>query len=314
MILPHKLSQGSTIGIFSPSEPITAVRRSRFARGISILEGHGYQVITAPNAFAQDSYMAGTVAQRVDDIHTLCESTKVDALMASWGGKSANQLLGDLDFDLIARERKSILGFSDGCVLLNAITARTGLVTFYGPNVAGKLHETLHSDLALLRQAGGSGGLSNLLGSPNGVDSRVLRAGEVAGRLFGGNLSTFVLGCVASNVMPKFQPGGILFWESASEPIQIVDQLLSCLENAGIFQDLAGMIVGDFIHDDPTLYRFRDPFKMLIERTERYGFPVVYCPTFGHPETLENPVLPIGALCQLSTRDMMLRLLEPVVE
>lgn len=312
MTRPHKLSTGQCIGVFAPSEPITESRLSKLQRGISILEDQGFTVRLGNHALKQRYYMPGTPKERVDDIHELARSDQVNALMVAWGGKSANQLLTLINYDALSEARKPILGFSDGGVLLNAITAQTGLITFYGPNVVGKLFETKHADLGLLR-----GGFlhpkNNLLGDTQSVSAKVLRDGQASGRLFGGNLSTFTLGCLNSRFMPTFEPG-IFFWESGGERLQIVDQHLTCLRNAGMFDRVGAMIVGDFIHEDKPDYKSRDPFEMILECLDSYTFPVVYCPTFGHPGHLENPIIPVGALCQFSSADMSLTLQEPVVE
>ena len=150
MIYPYRLRHGDPIGIYSPSEPITEERLPRFNKGISVLSSHGYTVKYGDNVFKQNAYMAGTIKERINDINMLLSNNNVKAIMTSWGGKSCNQLLPYLDYGLIAKQRKPIMGFSDGCVLLNSITYKTGLITFHGPNVAGKLYETKHSDMSLL--------------------------------------------------------------------------------------------------------------------------------------------------------------------
>src|SRR6266700_4680280 len=182
MIRPHKLATGQCIGVFAPSEPITESRSSKLQRGISILEDCGFTVRLGSNVAKQRYYMAGTPKERVDDIHELASADQVNALMAAWGGKSANQLVSLINYEILKQAQKPILGFSDGGVLLNAITAQTGLITFYGPNVVGKLFETKHADLALLR-----GGFvqpkNNLLGDTQNVSARVLREGRASGKL-----------------------------------------------------------------------------------------------------------------------------------
>jgi len=47
-------------------------------------------------------------------------------------------LLPLLDYDLIRRNPKILMGYSDITALLNGIHARTGLVTFHGPNAGGR--------------------------------------------------------------------------------------------------------------------------------------------------------------------------------
>lgn len=312
MIKPRKILQNSCIGIYSPSEPITENRKERVAQGINVIHQNGFRVKLGTNVFAQRYYMAGEPACRAQDVNQLIKDENVDILLASWGGKSCNQILPLIDFDLIKKSRKPILGFSDGCVLLNAITAKTNLFTFHGPNVAGKFFETKHPDLSILIKDFYEDKV-NLLGKTENVNFRILKKGKCQGRLFGGNLSTFVLGLLGSEYIPKFKEG-IFFWESAGETPQIIDQFLTCLKNAGIFNFVKGMIIGDFIREETEKYKARDPFDAILDIFNDFNFPILHCPTFGHPGHLENPVIPIGPMCELNAKEVSLYLLESVIE
>lgn len=311
MIKCKKIQKNSTVGVYSPSEPITDNRRPRLEDGIKPLENNGFSVKYSKNAFNNYYYMAGTPEERALDINNLVKDDEVDFLLASWGGKSCNQILQLLDYDSIKNARKPILGFSDGCVLINAITAKTGLFTIHGPNVAGKLHETKHSDFQILRQAEYT---QNILGDTQSVSgSKVINGGKSQGRLMGGNLSTFVLGLLGSEYLPRFEKG-IFFWESAGETPQIIDQYLTALINAGFFQQVTGMVIGDFIRDETESYKERDPFDVIKELFKDYSFPIIHTPTFGHPGHLENPAIPIGPMCELDSDNATLSLLENIIE
>lgn len=50
------------------------------------------------------------------------------------GGYNCNSVFDYLDFDIIKSNPKIICGYSDPTSLINAIYAKTGLVTFHGPN------------------------------------------------------------------------------------------------------------------------------------------------------------------------------------
>lgn len=305
------ISSASKIGIFSPSEPITQDREDRFKRGLNVLRSNGYQCVLGKNVYLSHYYMAGTISQRVGDIHELCENNEVDALIASWGGKSCNQILSEIDYEIVFNSRKPIMAFSDGCVLLNAITEVTGLNTFHGPNVAGKMFETRHSNLKLLHVDTDYNSV-NILGNIKKSEYKVIKSGTTQGRLFGGNLSTFVLGLVGSKYMPRFN-NGVFFWESMGQKPQIVHQYLTCLRNAGLFDRLGGMVIGDFITEENEDYKVRRPFEMIEDVTDGFNFPILYSRTFGHPRELENPIIPIGATAELSTDSISLTLCEGVV-
>lgn len=55
--------------------------------------------------------------------------------MAFWGRFNTNQLLDQLDYELIKKNPKIFIGYSDVTALTTAITTKTGLITFSGPGV-----------------------------------------------------------------------------------------------------------------------------------------------------------------------------------
>jgi muramoyltetrapeptide carboxypeptidase len=306
----NRVKKGSTIGIFSPSEPIVEKRISRFDTGISILESNGFKTRLATNALKITNYTAGSVSDRVSDFHELLKANDVDVLVSSWGGKSCNQLVKYIDYDLVRLKQKAILGFSDAGVLLNHITAKTGLITFYGPNVIGKLDETEHENMAFLNDDFFQG---NILGNVERVNCQVIKSGISEGKLIGGNLSTFVLGVVSSQIPDSYFDNSIFFWEDAGSPAQIINQYLTAISNRGIFNRINGMIIGDFITEDTNEWKRTNDFDSIKQALGNCNFPVIYAPTFGHKK-LENPLMPIGAKCRLDANKYLLKLLEPIIE
>ncbi len=304
----RRLPRGGTIGLFSPSEPLTPERLRTLEASVLILSPQGYRLKYAPNALVQGPYAAGDAKQRSSDMHSLALDTEVDALLATWGGKQCNQLLDRIDFDLLARVGKPVVGFSDIAVILNALTTSTGLVSFHFL-AAGRLPETKHADLNVL--TGGTSTFDDLFDFHAGHPRHVLRSGSAEGRLFGGNLSTFVLGLVGTHFLSGMRDI-VFFWESASERPQIIDQHLTTLRNAGFFEHVRAMVIGS-VHSgrELTLPEVAESVKYVIED---YSFPVIYSPSFGHVPT-SNPIVPIGALVGVDTGDFSVRLLEkPVVQ
>lgn len=308
-VQPRRVQESAVIGIFTPSEPITDGRAQRFAAGIQLLESKGFSVKLADNVRASDAYAAGTAEMRARDIRQLAAADDIDILLAGWGGKSANQLVPLLDYDLIRRVRKPVLGFSDAAVVLNAIAERTGLVTFYGPNVVGKLNETQHAGMDLLK----TGSSANLLGRTESIEKQVLSGGRCKGILFGGNLSTIVLGGLLGGALHRLSRGGIFFWEEPNMPAQILDQYLTALDNAGILSSLSGMVVGDYQREDSDEWKRAESADIIRRTAGAYGYPILYCPTFGHGD-FENPLIPIGLTCELDADRYELRPLDEIVE
>ncbi len=55
-------------------------------------------------------------------------------IFCAMGGFNSNSTFDYLDFEVIKNNPKIICGYSDPTSLINVIYAKTGLVTFHGPN------------------------------------------------------------------------------------------------------------------------------------------------------------------------------------
>ena len=97
------------------------------------MEALGFKTKLAKNITKKYGYLAGTIEERVSDIHDMFEDDEVKALVTIRGGYGSGQLLYYLDYQLIKKKPKILLGYSDITSLLNGIHRQTGLITFHGP-------------------------------------------------------------------------------------------------------------------------------------------------------------------------------------
>ena len=300
----RRLRPGSTIGIFTPSEPLTAERVERVRSGAEILVRAGFKVQFSQHWRERSAYSAGSIDQRLSDINELLNDDKVDALVAAWGGKSASQLLTGLDFELIRNKAKPICAFSDGCAILNAVTGSTGLVTFYGPNVVGKLDESAYSDLNALMKGGLSAGSTISLANSG---TRVLQPGDAEGILIGGNLNSY-LNMLSGSAFEPISSDCLLFFESGQKTAQAYDLLFTALRNSRHYSSIRGLILGDLpLSDDPKWGSRAIPD--IVSDIFDNAFPILHAPIFGHRK-LPNPVFPIGCRAVLSTKEANLALID----
>lgn len=298
--LPFLLSEGAIVGGFGCSDPLSERSLEGIKRGTQLLESSGLGVHLAPSFAGTSSNEAGLLA-RVQGFNSLIADASVAALMATGGGKSANAILETLDYDLIAQARKPILGFSDACAILNAITAQSGLVTFYGPNVLAKLDLSRHYDLAAL--------LTPTLPPPRGhAKASCLVPGQSAGRLIGGNLSAFATGIAGTAFEPQFGPS-VLIWEAGGRDWPLIARYLGALRARGVHDRLSGMIVGKIGEED---WISEDELQLLRELVTPFDVPVLLLPTFGHGYA-ENEIWPLGSLVRLDATGKVVSFLEPMV-
>jgi muramoyltetrapeptide carboxypeptidase len=75
MHLPPRLRPGDTIGIVTPSRPITASPSldpsGDLERGMEFLRGLGFKAVLGEHALHAEGYSAGSPQQRAADINTL---------------------------------------------------------------------------------------------------------------------------------------------------------------------------------------------------------------------------------------------------
>jgi len=99
------------LGVVSPSAPITLEpqresRETRLQNSTANLSTYDLGLKVGSNVRACAGYMAGTAQERLDDLHAMYRDPEVQWVIASRGGRSANQLLVGLDFDLVKRSKK----------------------------------------------------------------------------------------------------------------------------------------------------------------------------------------------------------------
>jgi len=287
---PPLLQKGDTIGIMAPS---SRVDRARLEQGVAMLEERGYNVYVHPQTWKKQGQSAGGVNDKVKALHDLFKNPKVKAIICARGGNRAGQMLPLLDYKLIKKNPKIIMGYSDVTALLNGIHKETGLITFHGPLVHHKAANTppqKQQDQSFDLLSG------EKMDIPMGR-TKVLRAGKASGELVGGNLS-LICSLMGTPWEPDFK-GKILFLEDCDEELSRYDRMFQQLSNAGVFQQVKGVLLGAFTGATDTGFL---PFGMTMEDIFREAvggakIPVVMNAPFGHGKNLYT--LPVGGTANL---------------
>ena len=314
LVRPRRLQPGDTIALINPSGAI--YERAPYVIATESLQALGFKVREAPNLRARYGHLAGTDAQRAADVNAMFADPGVHGILALTGGSGGNRILPLLDYAAIARTPKFLGGFSDITALINAVHARTGLVTFHCPVAASEWNTfSIEHWRGTVVDA-----QAMLLSNPKDRDDNIvaksgrittLRGGTARGPLLGGNLA--VLSSMAgSPYWPDFS-GAILFLEDINEYIYRVDRMLSTLMLAGVLGRLNGVVLGAFTKCEPgdghygtlTLDEvFDDYFKPL-------NVPVYSGALFGHIR--RKFTLPVGLPVEMDADAGSLRYLQPAV-
>lgn len=294
-ITPPPLMPGNTIGVMAPS---SFVERADIEKSRATLEERGYKVFIHPQTFARNNQSAGTHEQRLAALHELWARDDINTIWAAGGGNRSLYLLDRLDYDLFKRKPKNLVGFSDTTSLLNAIHARSGLITFHGQIFKNLYHfRHLGETLALLANEGDPMPLDNAI---------ILNSGQTSGRLIGGCLSLFHY-LPGTADCPDLD-GTILFLEDSGDHTSRFDRMFAQMKRLGVFQRIGGLVLGEF-HD---LQEGARPFgfsltDIVLECLDGRNIPAVLNAPFGHGSSLFP--LPVGARATLDTNKKTLMLL-----
>ncbi|MEM7568774.1 MAG: LD-carboxypeptidase [Pseudomonadota bacterium] len=312
---PARLKRGDTAMIVAPAGAIS----DPFSLTLSTeaLQAMGLKVKVGKYVLGRHGYLAGTDKERAEDVNAAFADPDVKAVFCLRGGWGCARMLPFVDFSVIAQNPKAIIGYSDVTTLLNAIYAKTGLVTFHGPNGDSPWREeTWRAFKSLLFD----GKKPRLADKPyadgtlakRALRSRVVRPGMAEGRIAGGTL-TLMTNLIGSPYMPDLT-GHILCLEEVDEYVYRCDRMLTQLANAGILDDVAGVVLGSFTGCTVQPTGRISGFTLMEVFQHHFAsrdIPCFYGLQFGHVET--KLTLPIGARAKLDTADFSLTLLEPAV-
>lgn len=311
---PKRLAKGQTIGLIAPSSNVGENEDIFYAR--EVLESFGFKVKQGEHLFERRGYLAGTDKLRAKDVNSMFTDTSVDAIICLRGGYGSPRILPYLDYDSIKANPKVISGYSDVTALLNAITTKTGMITFHGPIANQRFSDyTLQSFKDVLFTPK----VNTLLGTPPPFEVRegwverenrltVVRAGKAQGRLIGGNLSLMVA-LVGSSYEPDYR-GKILFLEDVSEAPYRVDRMLTHLKLAGRLSQLAGVAFGKCTRCSSSGNTLSLE-QVVYDHFEPLGIPVIRGLMIGHIKDMAT--IPVGAMAELDTEAGAIRLLETAV-
>lgn len=312
LLKPKKLNPGDTVGLVLPASAAFEPDNIQLAK--ELLEALEFKVVIGAHAFDKFGYFAGTDRDRASDINTMFANPGINGIFCYTGGWGSPRVLPFLDFEMIARNPKVIIGYSDITALLNAIHQRTGLVTFHGP-VASSTFEKYSVD-NFRRVVMSSEPIGVLENPPKKEDqlvdktNRILHIvpGKATGRLAGGNLS--LLAATMGTPYEIDSEGAILLIEDTHEEPYRIDRMLTQLALGGKFSRVAGVVFGRCTECNVTGPSFSIE-EVLRGRFSSLGVPVISGLSFGHIE--QKLTLPIGIPATLDAATGTLNIAEASV-
>ena len=299
--LPKSLKKNSTIGLICPAGGLNSYKPVKLA--LNYLKKLGYKVKLGKSILTSNKaykYLSGTDRDRLADLYNFWSDESVDAVFCLRGGYGCLRLLSLIDFNRIKKHKKILLGFSDITVLLLAFYKKCNLTTFHGPLLSYKFIDKKLKPIDSASEKKLWSVLSDSMfkfsysGKPQSV---MIKSGIANGKLLGGNL-TDICSMIGSAYLPSFKDSILLLEDCYEEPYRI-DRLLTQLSNAGIFEQVNGLIFSSFYKCG--FKNKKEIVDLLKDRTLKYKVPTIFNFPIGHDT--QNYVLPIGLCVSLDARD-----------
>lgn len=303
MIKPPRLSPEDSVGIVTPASP--PADPESMDRALAAVERLGFKPLLAPNARKRLGYLAGTDAQRAQDLMHMFGNRRVRAIFCLRGGYGSARLLPLLDYKFIRLHPKILAGYSDITSLHCALQEKAGLISFHAPMPGPDLSLndlpafTRNCFTRTLTQPSPPGGICQ---GYHQSRVTVIAPGRVSGRLAGGNL-TLLCSTLGTPFQPSFKRR-ILFLEEIDEAPYRVDRLLTHLLNAGLLQQVAGIAVGSMNGCKDPRARHSLEYRQTVEDVLRdrllpLKIPILAGLPFGHATC--NATIPCGVAATLDT-------------
>ena len=311
-ILAPRLKEGDEIRIVAPS---SSMKQSFITEEVKEyatknLEAMGFKVTFGRYVNELDEFNSTTITHRLKDFHDAFRDKNVKAVFTVIGGLNSNQLLQHLDYGLIKKNPKIFCGYSDITALQNAIFAKTGLITYYGPHyfTFGVKHDLEYTrtyfraclmdskpfDISPGKEVVDWSDGGGLFGYKNsGI--WVIQKGKIKGSIIGGNLCTFNL-LQGTKFMPDVV-GSILFVEDDNgTKVRTLDRNLQSLLQQKGADKIKGLVIGRFQKESKMPLEVLK--KVLSTKVLPRGIPIIANVDFGH--TYPMITYPIGGEVELN--------------
>lgn len=298
-MIANKLNVGDEIRVIAPSRSLSIVKQEDFDKALKFLSDKGFIISFSQNSREIDEANSSSIQSRVDDIHNAFIDKNVRAILTCIGGFNVNQILEYIDYSIIADNPKILCGFSDITALVNAIYAKTELITYHGPHFSyfgrdKNIEYTYHYFEECLMKTEEY----FINPSKDAKEYYVIQEGNCMGEIIGGNLCTLNL-LQGTEFMPNLR-NKILFLEDDNIVgdyflYEFERNLQSLIQTIG-FDEVKGIVFGRF--DSSCNMDIHTIKRIISTKKQLKTIPVIFNVDFGHVRPIIT--FPIGGSVKIS--------------
>ena len=280
------IKSNGTIGIISPSWP---PQKKQLESGLNYLKSRGLNIKLGKNVGKRHGYFSGTDEERLSDIHDMFADPEIDIIMCTRGGWGGLRLINKIDYDLVRKNPKLLVGYSDITTLQLAFWTKIALPSLSGPMVGVEMGKGIaaFSEQHLWGQIYNRNPFYHF--NYQQSDTSVMKPGKAQGVLLGGCLS-LVCHLIGTEYSPDYS-GAILFLEDVGEKPYKIDRYLAQLKQSGILNKINGLILGYFMDctaDEDEVSFHVD--EILDDYFSGIAYPVIRNFPYGHGVKFSMPI------------------------
>jgi muramoyltetrapeptide carboxypeptidase LdcA involved in peptidoglycan recycling len=345
LVRPPRLKPGDTMATVSLSSGFVASIPHRYQAGKrQVEETFGLRVVEAPNSQRGAEFLYRNPQARVDDLIWALTEPNVAGIISNIGGTESVRLLPLLGPDVIRRNPKIFMGYSD-TTIQHVAFFNAGVVSFYGPSLLTDLAEncgihpyTADSVRRTLFSAEPVGDLKpsrewteqylEWADPSNQARRRIFRPNPgwtwlqgtehepVEGHLLGGCIEVLEMlkGTPWWPAAPAWK-GAVLYFETSEEVPEpsLVERWLRSYASQGILQVAVGLLLArPYGYSQGQKRQLFDAVRKVLSEIDRTRMPVIADMDCGHTSPL--CVLPNGCRVRIDPAARRITLLEAGVQ
>jgi muramoyltetrapeptide carboxypeptidase len=314
LLKPPRLQPGDTVALIAPGGYAT---EKSIAKARANIEKLGFRVREGAFLREVNGNYAGTVHQRLLDLHAAFADPDIRMIWPIRGGSGCISLLAHLDYALIRANPTILLGYSDITALHLAIYRHARLVSFHGPVASSTMTDySVEHMLAVLQDPQPEYTIPMALENSRRAlqdphfGMRTVHGGVATGPLMGGNLS--MVAALAGTPYAADFKDSILFLEEVNEAPYRIDRWMTQLDLSVGLSKAAAVMVGICEDCGPE----HEEISLTLDQTldihlQPLTIPAVTGYSIGH---IRNQfTIPVGLRARLDTERQTVTLLEPAV-
>lgn len=310
LITPDVLKSGDQVGLITPG---FRVDEEGMERALKQIESLGLKPILGKNANKAFGYLAGTDAERAADVMDMFRNPAIKGIWCIRGGYGCARILDLLDYKVIRKHPKVLMGYSDITALHLALYEKAGLTSFHGPVASSEW--TPYALSHIQSQLFGSDQTAHVItvnpeqreDEDEAFTPYNIFPGNATGSLIGGNLS-LLASLVGTPYLPSFK-GKIVFIEDVGERPYRIDRMMVQMLQGSDLRQAAGIALGCFVDcknrpDTPSeaTFSIHQVFEQLLKPLK---IPTCYGLSIGHFDG--QCTVPVGKAVQLDATQFLIQ-------